>query len=122
MCRSFHVKPLRFAVQVFESRSRVDQSAAVLILRCASHAIVSDLDEKLIVDTPRKNLNAGFSNHLLLFRVALDTLKHRDVSQVDGVFEWFVRLVAGLAFPGCQSAEVNRMLEVDCLRTCRGPR
>ena len=60
--------------------------------------------------------------HLLLFWVALDTLKHRDVSQVDGVFEWFVRLVAGLALPSCQSSKVNRMLKVDRLRTCRRPR
>ncbi len=60
-------------------------------------------------------------NHLL-FRVALDALEHRDVAQVYRVLERFVCFVTGFAFPSRQTAQINRVFEVDRLGTCGGPR
>ena len=42
----------------------------------------------------------GFQEELVLFRsrMTLDMLEHRDVTQVNQLFERFVRLVTGFAF------------------------
>ena len=53
--------------------------------------------------------------------MALATLEHRDVSQVDRVLERFVRFVTGFAFSIRQPTEIDRMLNVDCLGHCRRP-
>ena len=58
------------------------------------------------------------ARELNLFGVALHTLKHRDVSQIDRVLEWFVCLVAGFAFAIRQSTKIDRMLKGNRLRSC----
>jgi hypothetical protein len=63
------------------------------------------------------------SVHLcLLFWVAFDALKHRNVSQIDRMPKRFVALVASLAFPIRQRPEINRMLNVDGFRNTQRPR
>ena len=42
--------------------------------------------------------------------MTLDTLEHRDVTQVNRVFERFVRLVTGFALAIGQAAEIDRVL------------
>ena len=42
--------------------------------------------------------------------MALDALKHRDVTQIDWVPERLVRLMAALAFAVREAAQINRML------------
>jgi hypothetical protein len=56
----------------------------------------------------------------LLLRMALDALKHRDITQVDWVPERFVRLVAALAFAIREASEINRMLIGAELHRSRG--
>ena len=52
--------------------------------------------------------------------MALDALEHRDVAEIDRMFEGFVGLVTRLAFAIGKAAEVHRMLERDRLRRrCR---
>jgi hypothetical protein len=43
--------------------------------------------------------------------VTLDTLKHRDVAQIDGMLERLVRLVTRFAFAIREAAEIDWMLE-----------
>ena len=57
----------------------------------------------------------------LLLWVALNALKPRDVSQVDWMFERFVRLVTGIAFSIYQATEIDRVLDVDCQWNFCGP-
>jgi hypothetical protein len=42
--------------------------------------------------------------------VAFDALKHRDVAEIDRVFERLVAFVTSLAFAIRESAEIDRML------------
>ena len=59
---------------------------------------------------------------IILFWMALGTLEHRDVSQVDGVPKRFVPLVTSLALPIRQTTEIDRMLNVECFRNTQWPR
>lgn len=47
--------------------------------------------------------------------MAFNALEARDITQVNRVFERFVRLVAGFAFTIGQAAEVNRVLNEQSL-------
>jgi hypothetical protein len=58
------------------------------------------------------------AERLSSLRVALHTLKHRDVTEIDRVLEWFVCLVTGFAFAICQSTKIDRMLEGNRLWSC----
>ena len=52
--------------------------------------------------------------------MAFGALKHRDVAEVNRVFEWLVSLVASLALSITEGAEVYRMLKRAQLdRRCR---
>ena len=48
--------------------------------------------------------------------MALNTLEHRYIAQVDWVLEGFVRLVAKLAFVISERTQIDRMLEWSGLR------
>src|SRR6185503_12408880 len=68
-------------------------------------------------DSRKPSLHAPFCAFWwLLFRVTLDALEHRDVSQVDRVFKRLVRFVASLALAIRQPTEIDRMLKVYRLR------
>ena len=43
--------------------------------------------------------------------MAFDTLKHRDVAEINRVFEWLVSLVARLALSITEATEIYRMLK-----------
>jgi hypothetical protein len=43
--------------------------------------------------------------------MAFDALKHRDVAEIDRVFEWLVSLVTSLALSITEATEVYRMLK-----------
>ena len=43
--------------------------------------------------------------------MAFDALKHRDVAEINRVFEWLVSLVASLALSIAEATEVYRMLK-----------
>jgi hypothetical protein len=43
--------------------------------------------------------------------MAFDALKHRNIAQVDRVFERFVSLMTGFAFSVAEAAKIYRMLE-----------
>ena len=59
----------------------------------------------------------------LLFRMTLNTLKHRDISEIDRMSKRFIAFVATFALPIGQPTEINRMPKVYCLwhrqRPCR---
>lgn len=46
----------------------------------------------------------------LLFRMTLDTLKHRDITKINRMLKGLVRLVAGVAFAVGQAAEIDWVL------------
>ena len=46
----------------------------------------------------------------LIFRMTLDALKHRNISEIDRMFERLVSLVTGLAFAIREATKVDRML------------
>ena len=58
------------------------------------------------------------SLRLLLFRVAFDALKHRDVAEVDWMPEGLVCFVAGFALAIGEAAEIDRMLEINGSGNC----
>jgi len=43
--------------------------------------------------------------------MAFDALKHRDVTEINRVFEWLVSLVAGVALPVTEATKIDRMLK-----------
>ena len=43
--------------------------------------------------------------------MTLYTLKHRDISQVNRMFEWLVGFVAGFAFAIGKAAKIDRVLD-----------
>ena len=52
--------------------------------------------------------------------MAFDALKHRDVTEINRVFEWLVSLVASLALSIAEATEVYRMLKrAQLYRRCR---
>ena len=43
--------------------------------------------------------------------MAFDALKHRDIAEIDRMFEWLVGLVTSLAFPVAKRAQIHRVFE-----------
>src|SRR5438874_9713939 len=62
---------------------------------------------------PQVSLSRQFR---FFFRMAFGALKHRDVAEIDGMLEWFVGLVAELAFAFGERAQIDRMLARPQLR------
>jgi hypothetical protein len=54
---------------------------------------------------------------LLFSRMTLNTLEHGNISQVDRMFEWLVRFVAGLAFAIGKATKIDRMLNRQSLKS-----
>ena len=54
--------------------------------------------------------------------MTLNTLKHRNVSQVDWMFEGCIGLVTGLTLAIGEAAQIDRMLYAYCFGHCGGPR
>jgi hypothetical protein len=50
-------------------------------------------------------------SHVLIFPMALGTLKHRDISEIERVLEWPVGLMTTLALPVCQRTQIDRVFE-----------
>ena len=63
---------------------------------------------------PLASLPLIFVLFRLLFGVAFDALKHRDVSQIDRMPKRCVTVVASLAFSIRESPKIDRMLNIDC--------
>lgn len=51
----------------------------------------------------------------LVFPMALSALEHRDVTEIDWMLEWLVRLMAELAFAVGERAQINGMDKRPCL-------
>jgi hypothetical protein len=51
--------------------------------------------------------------------MAFDALKHRDVAEIDRMFEWLVGLVTSLAFSVAQRAQIYGVLESGNLHRSR---
>jgi len=50
--------------------------------------------------------------------MAFNALKHRNIAQVHGMFEWLVGFMASFAFSICQAAQVDRVLNGQRLENC----
>ena len=76
-----------------------------------SLSTIASRRETLSREVKHPGWTAARTDALLCFRMALNALEHRNITQIHGMLERPIRFVAILAFVIGERAQINRMLE-----------